>query len=325
MLPAFDAAGTIPAALESVRRQTADAFECVVVDDGSRDATAEIAARMGARDPRFRLVRRPHQGLVAALSAGLAECRAPVIARMDADDVMRRDRLGSQLAALESDASLAAVGAHVRLFPRAGLEKGSREYERWVTTVASPEGVRRELFVECPVVHPTLAIRTDVVRRFGWRDRGVPEDYDLVLRLAEAGHAIGVVPRRLLSWRQGPARLQRTSAAYAHEAFARLKAEFLARGFLRDVNEYHLVGYGNSGKRIRAALAREGRQPAAIVDLHRAGNVVEGVPVVGAERLDTLPRRPLIVCVAGLEGRTAVRRELAERGFVEGRDFVCCA
>lgn len=297
-----------------------------MVDDGSRDATADIVRRFASADPRFRLVPRSHEGLIPALLAGLAECRAPVVARMDADDVMTRDRLAAQLALLSSDPTLAAAGAHATLVPRAALKEGAREYERWIASIDSPERVLEDLFVECPIVHPTLCIRADVIRALGWRDRGVPEDYDLVLRLVEAGRRIGVVPRSLLLWRQGENRLQRTSPAYSHDAFARVKAEFLARGFLRDAAQYHLLGFGNSGKRMLAALEREGRTPAVIVDIHRRGNVSSnGIRIVGPDAIATLPKRPIIVCVSGIEGRTAVRRELSALGFVERRDFVCAA
>src|SRR5262249_60818307 len=94
LLPAFQAATTIDACLRSIARQTEPRWECILVDDGSTDATPEIAKAWAARDPRIRVVRTPHRGLVAALGTGLQECRAAIIARMDADDVMHRERLG---------------------------------------------------------------------------------------------------------------------------------------------------------------------------------------------------------------------------------------
>ena len=93
LLPARDAGPTLAASLRSVQRQTEARFECVVVDDGSNDGSADLVRAFAARDARFRLVSRPRAGLVAALEAGLAECRGAVVARMDADDVMARDRL----------------------------------------------------------------------------------------------------------------------------------------------------------------------------------------------------------------------------------------
>jgi glycosyltransferase involved in cell wall biosynthesis len=116
VLPAFDAEGTLPACLRSVVRQRERRWECIVVDDGSTDGTAACARGFAAADPRVRVVSMRHAGLVAALQRGLALARGRVVARMDADDVMHRDRLGAQLAALDAAPHLAAVGCRVRLF-----------------------------------------------------------------------------------------------------------------------------------------------------------------------------------------------------------------
>ncbi|MCX5738329.1 MAG: glycosyltransferase family 2 protein, partial [Proteobacteria bacterium] len=115
LLPARDAAATLPACLASIRRQSESRFECVLVDDGSRDATRTIAESAARSDTRFRVIATDRHGLVAALNTGLAACRAPLIARMDADDLMHRDRLALQLGALAAQPQLAGVGCHVRV------------------------------------------------------------------------------------------------------------------------------------------------------------------------------------------------------------------
>ncbi|HEY3669208.1 MAG TPA: glycosyltransferase family 2 protein, partial [Polyangiaceae bacterium] len=158
LLPAFDAATTLAAALRSVQRQSESRWECLVVDDGSRDGTLALARAAAQADSRIRVLARSHAGLVSALRAGLAECRAPLVARMDADDLMSRQRLRLQRAALDASPDLSAVGCHVRLFPRAGLREGRLSYERWLTSIDTPEAVQREAFVECPIVHPSLMI-----------------------------------------------------------------------------------------------------------------------------------------------------------------------
>src|SRR5262249_13874612 len=165
-------------------------------------------------DARVAAVSPPPRGLVAALGTGLERCHGEYVARMDADDLMRRDRLAAQVAALDAAGRLAAVGTHVRFFPRAGMSDGLRAYERWVNSIDSPERGRAEAFVECRVAHPTLLVRRAVLSAVGYRDRDWPEDYDLVLRLLAAGYEIGVIPRRLLAWRDGPRRLTRTHPAY---------------------------------------------------------------------------------------------------------------
>ncbi len=324
LLPMRDAEATLSAALASIARQTLADFECVVVDDGSKDGSLAIARAVAARDARFRVEARAAEGLVAALEAGRALCRAPIVARMDADDLMRRERLEAQVGALEADPSLTAVGCRVRLFPRARMLEGIRHYEAWLNSLETPESVRRDAFVECPIAHPALAIRREAL---SYRERGWPEDYDLVLRLLAGGARIAVLPRRLLSWRDGPARLSRTSPAYSLERFAACKAEFLAQGFLAGAAEYHLWGFGSTGKLLRAALLAHGKRPSHIFDLkpQRLGNVIDGAPVVPAEALASLPKRPIVVCIAGLDSRAAARADLEARGLVELADYVCAS
>ena len=76
LLPVWNAVDTISLALESIRRQTEPAWECVVVDDGFDDGTAGVPPVAAAADPRVRVVGIPHRGLVAALNEGL-HCTAP--------------------------------------------------------------------------------------------------------------------------------------------------------------------------------------------------------------------------------------------------------
>jgi glycosyltransferase involved in cell wall biosynthesis len=327
LLPVFDAEATLAACLHSIRRQTEPRWRCVVVDDGSQDGSLACARRFAQRDARFLVVARPHRGLVAALQAGLEHCEAPCIARMDADDWMHRRRLAEQLGWLEDRPGLAAVGSHVRLFPRAALGEGMREYERWLSGIDSPRRVREEAFVECPVAHPTLAIRRETLLELGYRDCGWPEDYDLILRLLEGGHEVGVVPRRLLGWRHGPARLSRRSPSYAIERFTACKAAYLARGFLAASDRYVLWGYGATGKALARELRRLGKRPSAIVELHpgRLGETIQGAPVIRAEQLGGLPSPPVVVSVAGAPARSEIRADLARLGFRELRDYVCAA
>lgn len=327
LLPAWQAEATLGAALRSVRRQTLAEWECVVVDDGSTDGTGAVARACAAADARVRVLHGPHRGLVAALNAGLAACRGQFVARMDADDVMHRERLAAQVAALAAAPGLAAVGCHVRLFPRRGLREGRRAYEAWLNGIRDADAVRAEAFVECPVAHPTLMARAEVLRALGYRDCGWPEDYDLVLRLLARGAGVGVVPRRLLAWRDHPRRLSRTSPAYGLDRFAACKAAFLAAGPLAAGPRYILWGYGATGRLLRRALAARGREPAYIVELHpgRLGKTIHGAPVIAPETLPGLPRLPIVVSVAGAPAREQIRGALAAMGFAELRDFVCAA
>ncbi len=326
LLPAFNAGNTLPACLRSIQRQAETEWECIVVEDGSTDDTAVVARSFARDDSRFLVVQTPHAGIVAALNTGIERCRGTYVARMDADDVMHRDRLHTQAAALERS-DWAAVGCHVRLFPRDGMTLGRREYESWLNSIDSPQRIREDAFVECPVAHPALMIRTDVLVVFGYRDQGWAEDYDLVLRLLAAGYDIGVVPRRLMCWRDHPGRSSRVSGTYALDRFIACKAAFLAAGFLAGHAGYVLCGYGETGRALYRALRAHGKRPSHIVDVHprRIGNMINGVPVIAPEGLERLRGTRIIAAVAGSEQRQRIRAALRDLGFEERRDFICAA
>jgi glycosyltransferase involved in cell wall biosynthesis len=333
-MPVRDAAATLPSCLESIRRQREPSWECVLVDDGSSDGSRACLERAAAIDGRFRVLSQPPSGIVAALEHGLRHCQGRYVARMDADDIMRARRLGEQLRALAGDPSLAGVGCHVRIFPRAApvvaRHAGRREYESWLNSLTSAADVSRDAFVECPLAHPTLMLDRAVLMRYGYRDAGWPEDYDLVLRMLAGGEKLGIVPERLLCWRDGESRLSRTSDTYAIERFATCKAHFLAHGFLSEQAAYVLWGYGNTGRNLAKALLEHGKRPAAIVEVHpgRVGQRILGVPVLSPAQLPAYQRElrlPIVACVARPGPRQDVRDALGALGYVELTDYVCAA
>jgi glycosyltransferase involved in cell wall biosynthesis len=159
LLPARDAAATVRAAAVSVLRGAYRDLALVAVDDGSRDATAEALERLAARDRRLTVLRGPGEGIARALGRALRACDAELVARMDADDVAWPRRLALQVEALDADPTLAAVGARVRLLPRAEVREGMRRYVAWLNGLTTPALVARDLFVEAPLVHPAAVIR----------------------------------------------------------------------------------------------------------------------------------------------------------------------
>ncbi|MGD2136311.1 MAG: glycosyltransferase family 2 protein, partial [Gemmatimonadales bacterium] len=228
LLPCRNAASTLEAALASLASQTLEDWEIVAVDDGSADETPALLDDWTRREPRLRVIHTPPRGIVPALQTTAGEARGPLLARMDADDVARPTRLEYQVTYLDTHPEVAACGAGVRYIPRRGLRDGARRYERWINAAVTPEEIERDLFVECPLPHPTLMVRRAAYEGVGgYRDPGWPEDYDLVLRLWAGGHRLGKVADVLLEWRESPDRLSRTDPRYSEHAFRRCKVHYL--------------------------------------------------------------------------------------------------
>jgi len=330
LMPVRDAARTVHAAAASILRQTERDLALVCVDDGSTDETPAVLARLAERDRRVTIVRGPGEGIAKALGRGLARCDAEVVARMDGDDVAHPARIARQRAALEADPSLAAVGSAVTLFPRREVRDGMRRYAAWLNALTTPELVRRDLFVEAPLVHPAAAIRRRALEVVGgWRDGPFPEDYDLWLRLTDARGALSLsnVPAPLLAWRESTGRLTRTDPRYALERHVALKCAWLARGFLAGRREVALWGAGETGRAFADALGREGIAVALFVEVDRKkiGRSVRGAPVISYEAVGRARGLPLLVAVGAPGARELIRAELGRAGFREVEEYRCVA
>lgn len=328
LLPVRDGEAHLGEAIASLEGQTYGDFEVVVVDDGSMDGTQRILREWAARDARVRVMRQPASGIVVALEHARAQARGTYLARMDADDVCLPRRFALQRDLMESNDSVVASGCHVRYFPPEAVRDGARRYEAWMNASAEPEEVVREVFVECPLAHPTFFLRADAVASVGgYRDVGWPEDYDLILRLWEQGGALAKVPEVLLHWRETPGRLSRTHPRYGPEAFLDCKVHFLRRTLLSHERAAVVWGAGPVGKALARALLAAGTPVRAFVevDARKIGQTIHGAPVLsngeGLVLADCLH-----LGAVGQEGaRGTIRDILVGAGKVELRDFVVVA
>jgi glycosyltransferase involved in cell wall biosynthesis len=332
LLPCFNAAATLPEALESLAEQTFTDFEVVLVDDGSTDDSPAIAQAWVDRDRRFRLISQSHQGIIAALNAGLQACQAPCVARMDADDRSHPERLARQVAFLGAHPDVAVVGCLVDGYPPDQVRQGFSIYLEWLNSLVEDNDIRREMFVESPLAHPSVAFRKDWVEQVGgYQERGWPEDYDLWLRLYLAGARFAKVDQVLLDWREAPERLTRQDGRYSVENFLRAKAYYLARGPLADRDAVIIWGAGMMGRRLSKHLARQGTPLVAFVDIdpRKIGRARRGLPILPPQEFPAWWGRyanPVLLAAVGARGaRPLIRAQVQRFGLREGLDWWCVA
>lgn len=325
-----DAASTLGECLDSVLAQRFRDLELLVVDDGSRDASHAIAVSRRARDGRVRVLRRPRQGFVTALQAGLRAAHGRLVARLDADDRMHPERLARQHRFLATHPGVDLVASRVRAFPGAAVGPGMAEYLRWQDGCVTARDIEDEIYVEAPFAHPSVTFRRDAVLALGgYRDGPFPEDYDLWLRMARAGRRMAKLRRRLTDWRQRPGSLSRTDPRYAREAFDRLRCDHLSRD-PRLAAGRDLVYWG-AGRRTRQRSRRLlglGFAPRAWIDIDPAkiGRRIAGAPVLAPAALGAPAwrrRRPFVLgYVASHGARDAIAAHLRALGYRRGEDYL---
>jgi glycosyltransferase involved in cell wall biosynthesis len=328
LLPCRDAQDTIGEALQSILAERDLAIEVIVVDDGSRDGSRQRIETLAARDPRVRVLHTPALGIPRALQAATAAARAPLLARMDADDVSLPGRLSAQRAALLADPTLAAVGTRVEAFPEHAVAEGLRRYVSWQNGLIDAADHRRQLFVESPLCHPAVMLRADVLAQVGgYRDGPFPEDYDLWLRLDAAGFGLAKLPFLGLRWRHRPDRATLRDPRYARERFLALKAPHLARRIRARSRPVDVWGAGVTGKRLVRALEPHGVRAARFIDIdpRKIGGTARGAPVVAPGQLHAPGMHWVVVALGARGARDLARGALAALGQREGEDYLCAS
>jgi glycosyltransferase involved in cell wall biosynthesis len=328
LLPCYNAAATLNEALDSLAGQTLSDFEIIAVDDGSSDASLHILHERAAHEPRLRVLSQPHAGIIPALNAGLAQCQAGLIARMDADDHSHPERLERQADYLQAHPEIDVLSCRVAGFPAGQVRKGFAIYLEWLNGLLGDEDIRREIFVESPLPHPSLVFRREtLLHAGGYQDHGWAEDYDLLLRLYLDGVRFAKLPEVLLEWREHPERLTRTDSRYSLENFLRAKAFYLARGPLAGRDGVILWGAGMFGRRLGKQLARLGAPLAAYIDIdpRKVGQTRRGLPILPPDALLDWRARyanPVVLTTVGARGaRPLIRQRLVDMGLLEGRDW----
>ncbi len=214
VVPTFNGAEFVGAALASVREQSMRDWEVVCVDAGSTDGTVDLVRAIAQQEPRIRLVaEEPGLTPPQARNRALAESRGEFLAPLDQDDTMRPERLSAQVAALRAAPAAAAVGARFARLDRAGLTSspvGSTppDHAAWPS---SPATVRWLVAVWCPTTTSSTTYRTARLRAEGGFDEAHPlcDDYALLWNLVDTSD-VRVLPAVLAGVRQHPEQLSST-------------------------------------------------------------------------------------------------------------------
>lgn len=214
-------------AIESILAQTIGDFEFLIVNDGSTDGSGAIIDAYAARDNRIRAIHQSNCGLVASLNHMVEEARAPLIARMDGDDISLPTRFERQLAFLHANPDYGVVGTSTHDIDEQGRLSPNVDFHP-----LDHEAFLAALETGPWLCHPSVIMRRDVVRAAGGYRAAFRhcEDYDLWLRLSERTK-LCTLPDRLFHYRRSPGQVssahvleQLTGAAIAYAAHCEREA-----------------------------------------------------------------------------------------------------
>ena len=208
IMSAYNAEKFVGETIESITQQTFTNFEFIIVDDGSTDATPEILSEWAARDQRIHVTTQENQGLTRSLCEAVSVARAPLLARIDADDIALPKRLEHQYKAMQSTPDLVVLGTQVATIDG----KGQKIRTRKVTT--GPRRIRDRLVIRNCINHSSAMLRRKAVLEVGNYNPKflTSQDYDLWLRMSRVGQ-IDNLPETLMHYRKHADRVSAKSNA----------------------------------------------------------------------------------------------------------------
>jgi alpha-1,3-rhamnosyltransferase len=219
VVPSYNHAPYVAAALRSVFAQTQAPARLLVIDDGSRDGSPRVIEET-LKDCPFpcELFARANRGLCATLNEGLARTEGAYFAYIGSDDLWLPDFLAARVALLEGRPRAVLAYGHAYLFDGRG-----EVYDCTLDWARYADGDARAMLLEetYAPMSPTVVHRRAAVERHGWNERARLEDYELYLKLSADGE-FAFDPRVLSAWRRHGAN---TSGDFAWMIEARLEAQ----------------------------------------------------------------------------------------------------
>lgn len=176
VMPVYNEAAYVKAAIDSVLQQTRTDLELVIVDNGSTDTTPEILRQIS--DPRVRLFRNERNlGSAVAGNQAVRKSRAALIARMDADDIALPHRLAAQVAAFSARPELALLGGQVCHVD----QSGRRLLRKFAPRALTPVGIAWQALFGSPFIHSTTMFTRESFEAAGGYDERMQRSSDFAL------------------------------------------------------------------------------------------------------------------------------------------------
>lgn len=183
IIPVKNAGKFVGAALQSILDQTYKNWEMVVVDDGSTDETGKILKKFAKKDKRITIItHKESKGIGASLNLALTKSRGKFIARMDGDDISLPNRLATQVAFLQKNPKIVAVGGQAEMID------GQGEIFAYKHFPTNQKILREMIMWMVPIQHPIMMVRAGVYKKCQYDvTYKTAEDVEMFMQLLQYG------------------------------------------------------------------------------------------------------------------------------------------
>ena len=325
VLPFSNNADTLAKSIESIRSQSFEKFELLLIYSNPDDESQRIAGEYASLDPRILLHADRAEQIVHALNNGIHSSKGKYIAFLDAEDISHPERLRKQYDFLEKNKEFDLIGSCVNYINDEDMQFRLFEYVKWHNRIITHADICNNRFVGSPLIHSSVMFRRQLTKKHEmFRLGDFPEDHELWLRLLDKGIKMCKYPEVLIDWKDPSKKIALSHEQYASQAFYEIKTTYLYN-WLKLNNRFHpkvvVWGAGYLARQRFSLLQDMGIDPKFFIDIRPSPKhkVIEytHTPPAG---------RNFIVCyLSHPETREKIREFLVGLGYSEGKDFICFA
>ena len=161
--------------INSIFNQTLQEFEIIIIDDGSKDNTAEIIKKI--KDKRIKYYYKKNEGLTKALNYGLKFCRGDFIARLDADNRCVKKRFEKQINFFKKNPDFVLVGGLAKKI----IAKNNKKISEKISYLS----IEKQLMIGPAIPHSSIMVKSNILKKEKYNEKfRTSQDYELYVRLA---------------------------------------------------------------------------------------------------------------------------------------------
>lgn len=255
IMPFRDAGLYIEECVQSILQQSYSNWELIAVNDHSTDDSKPILEAFQHQDSRIHVLQNKGLGIIDALMTGYALAQGSFITRMDADDVMPKDKISTLVDLLQYHGRGHIATGHVKYISEGVLGDGFKKYEQWLNNLCRTNSHFLDIYKECVIPSPCwMMYRQDFNSIGDFQSQQYPEDYDLVFRMYKGKMKVASSDKILHLWRDHMVRASRTDPNYLDNRFLKLKVDYFVELDWNADKQLILWGAGSKGKNIAKLL-----------------------------------------------------------------------
>lgn len=257
-MPVKNAGAYLEDCINSVIKQSENNWELIAINDHSTDDSLNILNEFALKDERINVFTNIGEGIIDTLRLAYSKSIGNLITRMDADDLMAKNKLHLLKQKLvEVGTGYVATGL-VKYFSENELGNGYKKYEQWLNHLTKNQNNFTEIYKECVIPSPCwMLYKSDLEKCEAFKPNQYPEDYDLCFRFYKHNLKVAGVKEVLHYWRDYPTRTSRTDENYLDNRFLNLKLHYFLQLDYQPNKNLVLWGAGKKGKLIAKHLKKK--------------------------------------------------------------------